>query len=189
VAVVGAYVIGGVVVAPVTVFIVATAIAFGPLLGLTYSLLGCMLSAMLTFGIGSLMGRESIRRLAGEQVSRLSQRMARHGLMAILIVRLLPVAPFTVVNVIAGAAAVRFRDFILATFLGMLPGLLAMTFLGNRLESVIRQPTGDNFMILGAVVVALVAVMAWLHRRFASPDVYEIRQSAPHKRKRARLPC
>jgi phospholipase D1/2 len=164
-AVIGAYVLGGVVVAPITVFIVATAIAFGPLLGFTYSLLGCLLSATLTYGIGSLIGRDTVRRFAGAQVSRLSHRLARHGLTAILLVRILPVAPFTVINVMAGASEVRFRDFILATFLGMLPGLLVMTFFGDRLESVIRDPKAESIIILVSLVVALVLVMAWLRRR------------------------
>ena len=59
---------------------------------------------MLTYSVGSLLGRETVRRFAGAQVSRLSRRIARHGLTAILIVRILPVAPFTVVNVMAGAS-------------------------------------------------------------------------------------
>lgn len=187
--VVGAYGVGGLIVAPITVVIVATAVAFGPLLGFTYSLLGCLMSATLTYGIGALMGRETVRRFAGAQVSRLSQRLARHGVTAILIVRILPVAPFTVVNVMAGASEVRFRDFILATFLGMLPGLLVMTFFGNRLESAIRDPKAESFMILVALVVALVLVMAWLRRRFVHPDSRAATESAPDEGERARLRC
>jgi phospholipase D1/2 len=176
---IGAYVVGGLVVAPITVLILATAVAFGPLLGFTYSLLGCLMSAMLTYGVGSLIGRETVRRFAGSRVSRLSQRIARHGLAAILIVRIVPVAPFTVVNIIAGASEVRFRDFMLATFLGMLPGLLVMTFFGNRLESAIRDPKAESFIILAALVVALVLVTAWLRRRFAEPDSCAATKSAP----------
>jgi phospholipase D1/2 len=108
---------------------------------------------------------------------------------AILIVRILPVAPFTVVNVMAGASEVRFRDFILATFLGMLPGLLVMTFFGNRLESAIRDPNADSFMILVSLVVALVLVMAWLRRRFVQPDSRAATGSASDEGERARLRC
>jgi phospholipase D1/2 len=187
-AVIGAYVVGGLVVAPITVLIVATAVAFGPLLGFTYSLLGCLLSATLTYGIGTLMGRHTLRRFAGAQVSRLSHRLARHGLTAILLVRILPVAPFTVVNVMAGASEVRFRDFILATFLGMLPGLLVMTFFGDRLESAIRDPKTESIIILASLIVALILVMAWLRRRFAKPDSYAT-ASAPDEGERARRQC
>jgi phospholipase D1/2 len=173
-------------VAPITVLIVATSVAFGPLLGFTYSLLGCLMSAMLTYGIGSFMGRDTVRRFAGARVGRLSHRIARHGMTAILIVRILPVAPFTVVNVMAGASEVRFRDFILATFLGMLPGLLVMTFFGDRLESAIRDPKAESFMILVALVVVLVLVMAWLRRRFVKPDSCAATGSPPDEGKGAR---
>jgi uncharacterized membrane protein YdjX (TVP38/TMEM64 family) len=176
-------------VAPITVLIVATGVAFGPLLGLIYSLLGCLMSAMLTYWVGSLIGRETVRRLAGKQVSRLSQRLARHGLTTILILRILPVAPFTVINVIAGASKVRFRDFILATFLGLLPGLLAMTFFGSRLESAIREPKVENFIILGALVVALVGITLWLRRRFIKSETGAPTNSAAGMRERVELWC
>jgi phospholipase D1/2 len=184
--VIGAYAMGGLVVAPITILIIATAMAFGPLLGLTYSLLGCLVSAALTYGIGSLMGRETVRRFAGRHVSRLSQRLARHGLTAILIVRILPVAPFTIVNIMAGASEVRFRDFILGTLLGMLPGLVMMTFFGDRLQSALQDPRLESFMILVALAVALVVVMAWLRRRFGKPDACAATPSAPDEEERAR---
>jgi phospholipase D1/2 len=185
--VIGAYAAGGLVVAPITMLIIATAMAFGPLLGLTYSLLGCLVSATLTFGIGALMGRETVRRFAGRHVSRLSHRLARHGLTAVLIVRILPVAPFTIVNIMAGASEVRFRDFILATLLGMLPGLVVMTVFGDRLQSAIKDPRAESFMLLVAFVVALIAVMIWLRRRFANSDGCVATPSAPNEEERARL--
>jgi len=187
-AVIGAYLVGGLVVAPITVLIVATAVAFGPLLGFTYSLLGCLMSAAFTYGIGSLVGRNTVQRFAGAQVSRLSRRIAHHGLTAILLVRILPVAPFTVVNIMAGASEVRFRDFILATFLGMLPGLLVMTLFGDRLESVIRDPKTESIIILASLVVALVLIMVWLRRRFVKPDSYAT-ASAPDEGERAGRQC
>jgi phospholipase D1/2 len=185
-AVIGAYVLGGLVVAPITVFIVATVIAFGPLLGFTYSLLGCLLSAALSYGLGWLIGRDTMRRLAGAQVSRLSHRLARHGLTAILLVRILPVAPFTVINVMAGASEVRFGDFILGTFLGMLPGLLVMTFFGDRLESVIRDPKAESIMILAALALTLILLMSWLRRRFMKSGAEAAGASTPDEGECAR---
>jgi phosphatidylserine/phosphatidylglycerophosphate/cardiolipin synthase-like enzyme/uncharacterized membrane protein YdjX (TVP38/TMEM64 family) len=185
--VIGTYAVGGLVVAPVTLFIIATAIAFGPLLGFTYSLVGCLLSATLTYGIGALIGRDTVRRLAGRHVNRLSQRLARHGLTAILIVRILPVAPFTIVNIMAGASEVRFRDFILATFLGMLPGLVLMTLFGDRLHSALEDPRAESFIILVVLAAALVLVMAWLRRRLGKPDACAATPSTPDEEERARF--
>jgi phospholipase D1/2 len=187
--VLGAYLVGGLVVAPITVMIIATAIAFGPLLGFTYSLLGCLLSAMLSYAIGSLLGRDAIQRLAGAQLSRLSHKIARHGLTAILLVRIVPVAPFTVINVIAGASHVRVRDFVLGTFLGMFPGLVVMTLFGDRLDDAIRDPKAESFMILVALVVVIVVLTVWLRRRFVKPDAGAATESPADEGEGARLRC
>jgi phospholipase D1/2 len=169
--VIGGYVIGALVLIPVTVLITATAIAFGPLLGFTYSLLGCLASATLTYGIGYLLGHETIRRRAGAQLGRLSRRIGSHGLIAVLIVRVVPVAPFMVVNMIAGASHIRLRDFILGTCLGMLPGLLMMSVFGDRLEDVIREPTATTLLVLIGVIALIVLVTVWVRRRLLNPQV------------------
>jgi uncharacterized membrane protein YdjX (TVP38/TMEM64 family) len=120
-----------------------------------------------------------MQRFAGRHLSRLIDRLAHRGLTAVLIVRILPVASFTMVNIMAGASEVRFRDFILATLLGMLPGLLAMTFFGDRLHSAIQDPRIESFMMLVVFVVALVLVMAWLRRRFGTPGAGAAKAVSP----------
>jgi phospholipase D1/2 len=168
--VIGGYVAGGLVLFPVMVLIAATALAFGSLLGFTYSLLGCLVSAILTYGIGYLLGHETIRSLAGAQLSHLSRRLAQHGLIAVLLVRIVPVAPFTVVNIIAGASHIRLRDFVLGTCLGMLPGLLVMTVFGDQLEDVIRDPKLETFLVLIGLLVLIVLLTVWVRRRFLNGD-------------------
>jgi phosphatidylserine/phosphatidylglycerophosphate/cardiolipin synthase-like enzyme/uncharacterized membrane protein YdjX (TVP38/TMEM64 family) len=187
--VIGAYLVGGLLVVPVTMLIMATAVAFGPLLGFTYSLLGCLLSALLTYGIGSLLGGDTVRRLAGTHLSRQSHRITRHGLTAILIVRLLPVAPFSVVNVMAGAWRMRLQDFALGTFLGMLPGIVVMTLFGGQLAEAIRDPNVKSFLILITLVAVIGLVTAWMRRRFMTPDASAATESPPAEGQRARLRC
>jgi uncharacterized membrane protein YdjX (TVP38/TMEM64 family) len=61
-----------------------------------------ILSALLSFGIGHRLGHQTVRRLAGSRLEQLSQRLARQGLLTVIAVRIIPVAPFTVINLIAG---------------------------------------------------------------------------------------
>jgi phospholipase D1/2 len=168
--VIGGYVIGGLVLVPVLVLITVTALAFGPLLGFVYSLLGCLMSATVTYGIGYFLGHDLIHSLAGARIGRLSRRLAQHGLIAILLVRVVPVAPFSVVNIVAGASHIRLRDYILGTCLGMLPGLILMTVFGDQLESVIRDPTAETFLVLIGLIVLIALVTIWLRRRFLNTD-------------------
>jgi phospholipase D1/2 len=182
--VIGGYVVGIMVLIPVTVLITATAFAFGPLLGFTYSLLGCVVSATLTYGLGYLLGHETIRSLAGAHWGRLNRRIGQHGLLAILIVRVVPVAPFVVLNVMAGASRIRLRDFVLGTFLGMLPGLSVMTIFGNHLEDVIRNPKVETFLVISGLIAVIVLLAVWVRRRFRNGDSFAATNSptdvSPH---------
>jgi phospholipase D1/2 len=158
---------------PVTVLIMATALACGPLLGFAYSLTGCLLSATLTYGLGYFFGHDIIRSLPGARLGRLSQRLAQHGFVAILLVRIVPVAPFTVVNMVAGAAHIRLRNFILGTCVGMLPGLLVMTVFGGQLEDFIRQPNGGGVFTLIGLLALLGLLTLWVRRRFVHTDALQ----------------
>lgn len=165
--VIGAYVVGGLVSFPATILIVATAITFGPLTGFIYTLSGCVMSAICTYAVGHMLGREAVRRFAGKRINRLSRQLAHRGLLTVLIIRLAPVAPFTVVNIVAGASHIRFWDFTLGTIFGMAPGLFAITLFGDRLENAIRHP-GPKSLALLAGLIALIIGVNVLFRRWLS---------------------
>jgi phosphatidylserine/phosphatidylglycerophosphate/cardiolipin synthase-like enzyme/uncharacterized membrane protein YdjX (TVP38/TMEM64 family) len=163
-AVIGAFVGGGLVAFPLLVLIAATAFVFGPVLGPVYALSGAVLSAALTFAVGRKLGRETVRRLAGNRVNDLSRRLAKRGLVAVAFVRMLPVAPFSVVNVVAGASHIRWSDFMLGTVIGLLPGITTMTFFVDRAIAAVQDPGMATFALL-IVAVALIVAFVWLLRR------------------------
>ena len=163
--VIGVYVIGGLIVFPVTLLIVATVVAFGPLAGFIYSFLGCLASGVCLFGLGHLLGREIIDRLAGRRLNNLNRALGHRGLITMLIVRIVPVAPYSIVNLVAGASHIRFRQFIIGTALGLLPGLFAITILGVRLDVAIRHPGLGSFAALAILVAVIVALNLWVRWR------------------------
>jgi phospholipase D1/2 len=152
-----AYVVGGLLVMPITLIIVATVTVFGPWQGILYSLLGAELSALVTFGLGHLLGRDAVRRLAGSRVNSVSRLLASRGALTIITLRIVPVAPFTVINVIAGVSDIRLRDFAIGNLVGMIPGVLAIAFLADRIVAYLREPTLPGIAIL-FVAVAVVAL-------------------------------
>jgi uncharacterized membrane protein YdjX (TVP38/TMEM64 family) len=163
-AVLGVYIGAGLLAFPLLVLVAGTAIVFGPWLGPLYTIVGAMLSAALTFAIGRHLGRETIRRLAGRRVNDLSRRLARRGLLAIVFVRMLPIAPFSIVNVVAGASHIRWFDFLLGTLVGLLPGIVSMTFFVDRAIAALRHPGPKTFALLG-VALAIVVALIWVLRR------------------------
>ena len=159
-----AYVVGGILVVPITLIIVATVAVFGIWPGIFYSLLGAELSALATFGLGHLLGRDAVRNLAGSRVNSVSRLLARRGALTIITLRIVPVAPFTVINVIAGASEIRLRDFAIGNLVGMIPGVFAVAFLADRIVAYLREPSLSGVAILFAAVAAVVLALFSLHR-------------------------
>lgn len=154
-AVMGGYVVGGVLAIPVTALLVVTILAFGPWLGGLSALAGSLLSAITLFGFGRAMGAYRIRRFVGFRVEHLSRRLAERGFWAVLLVRVLPIAPFSVINLVAGASPLSLRNFVLGTFVGMLPGITLMTTFVGGLEDAVREPSWQAFMMVGMVIAAV----------------------------------
>jgi len=164
-----AYVIGSLLMVPVTLMIAATGLVFGVLPGAPYALLGSLLGALAGFGLGKWLGHEAVARLTGPRVNRLSQRIARRGVIAVAVVRLLPLAPFGVINLIAGTSHIRLRDYVLGTVLGLLPGVLLTTVFAHHLLMAIRHPSEQTLGVLLIVVLLLtgfaILLRQWLERR------------------------
>ena len=170
---VGVYVVGGLIVAPVTLLIVVTTLVFGPLEGFFYSLAGTLSSAMVLYGLGRWLGRDFVRRVSGSKLNRLSRRLAKRGVLAVTVIRAVPIAPFSVVNLVAGASHIHFRDYLIGTVLGMAPGILAITVFSDQILSSLRNPSPTGFAIAGAIAAAVlgIGVLArrWLGKRNPEP--------------------
>src|SRR6202012_3037616 len=93
-----------------------------------------------------------------------SERVARRGIIAVVILRILPIAPFTIVNLVAGASHIRMRDFMLGTLIGMGPGVLLTVSFAHQLVAAMRHPTPLSFAVLIGIGVALVGGSVLLQR-------------------------
>ena len=152
-----AFVIGGLLMIPVTLLIAVTGMVFGTFPGAWYALAGSVLSAATSYLLGEKLGRDAVRRMMGPRTRRLSLRIARRGVIAMIIVRTLPLAPYSVVNMAAGASHIRQGDFLLGTALGMLPGIFLTTTFAQHLVMAMHQPSHQTLGILIIVVLLLIA--------------------------------
>lgn len=162
-----AFLIGGLVMFPVTVLIGATAILLEPLPALLTAFVGTQLSAAIGYGAGMRLGRKRIQRMAGHRLNRISKHLARHGLISVAVLRNLPIAPFTIINFVAGASHIRFFDYVLGTLLGMAPGILAVTIFTDRLLAFLKKPDLGNIVTMVGAVLFLILATRWLKRRLS----------------------
>jgi uncharacterized membrane protein YdjX (TVP38/TMEM64 family) len=158
------YILAGLLVFPVTLLIIATGVTFGAGYGFTYALLGAELSALVNYAVGRRLGQEAVRNLSQRWAPRVRQRLSRQGLLAIITLRVVPIAPFTVINQVAGASRIRLRDFALGTLLGMLPGTLALTVFSEQLVAAVDAPEIIRISSLLVLAIVIAAGTWWLGR-------------------------
>jgi phospholipase D1/2 len=168
--VVGAYLLGSLVLFPVTILNVATVLTFGPILGNIYALAGWLASAAMGYGIGRSTGRKMVQKLARAWLDRLIRPAGRHGFLTVLTLRIFPVAPFTLVNVFVGAWGIRFWDFFTASIVGRIPGIILLTLAGVQIENFLRQPHVIGVVLLGLTLILVPFALSRLSKRLLSGD-------------------
>ena len=164
--VIAAYLLASLCLFPVTVLNIATVLTFGPVAGNFYALCGWLASASMGYGIGRGLGREMVTRLTRRWGHRLLEPADRHGFLTVLTVRVLPVAPFTLVNFFIGATRIRFRDFFLASAIGRIPGIVLLMVAGFQVEMFFRQPGVIGLVVLGLILVLVPLGFGQLFKRF-----------------------
>lgn len=156
---------------PSSVLIIATVLSFGPVRGAIYSWLGLVCAALSTFALGAAFGRrravEFARARPHSKVREWRRRLRNHAFVVVLLLRLLPVAPTVVVNVLCGAARVRFRDYAWGSALGFVPGVLYYSAFGQSLSHWRENPSTEAVLVIAVVVVIGIGLAFWTRRRVA----------------------
>ncbi|MDQ2757086.1 MAG: VTT domain-containing protein [Actinomycetota bacterium] len=138
---------------PKSVFSLAAGALFGLGWGVGVVVVGACAGAMLAFYLARALGREGLHRLTGVRGDRLDDQLARRAFLTVLVLRLVPVVPFTAVNYLAGVTSLRAPTFLSATAVGILPLTTAYVALGAYGS----QPGSWPFWTALASVVVLTA--------------------------------
>lgn len=155
---------------PNTVLNVATILGLGTTLGLPCALSGSLFAAAVFYALGRRYGKQRLRQLDSPQLEKLGTRLRGSGVTGIVMLRLLPVAPFSVVNLLAGALRVRFWPFLAGSFLGLLPGNLLVTAFGHQIRALLRHPSPAAIATMLALLLLSAAWLLWLRQRAARDD-------------------
>lgn len=151
---------------PQFMLIAAAVVAFGAWAGFAYSWVGTMVSSLVGFYLGRLAGGRTLRTFSGEGVRQFMALVGRNGFAASFIVRLVPSAPFIVVNMAAGVTPMRVLDFAAGTALGIIPKIALTAFAGNSLARMMKGEGGAGHILALVAVVAIWLVVGWYARRW-----------------------
>ena len=149
---------------PQFMLIAAAVVAFGPTTGFAYSWIGTMVSSLVGFWLGRVAGARTLERFSGAGVKRFMDLVGRNGFFASLIVRLVPSAPFIVVNMAAGVTPMRLTAFTLGTAIGIIPKIALTAFAGDSVAQVMRGKGGLIQVATLVAVVVLWLAIGWVAR-------------------------
>lgn len=170
-----AFVVAGLFFVSPWLLVLQTGLLVAPPWSFFLALGGASLSASTFWLVGRFAVGAFVARRASTRVVRAVQGA---GLEGIVVLRVLPFLPFTLVNLSAGAFAVPYRTFLAGTVVGLAPGVLAVTLLGDRALAAIKNPTPTSIGLLVAAAVLLVGIVASV-RRFAGRRHQSSVASAP----------
>lgn len=147
---------------------IAGGFLFGRWLGAAYAVIGATSGATIMF-LAARAGLADLAARAGPWVRRFEAGFRRNGLNYLLVLRLIPLFPFWLVNVVAGAIGLRLRVYVLGTFVGIIPGTFVYASLGSGFGTLVAagQRPGLSILfrpevllpILGLAALALLPVV------------------------------
>jgi uncharacterized membrane protein YdjX (TVP38/TMEM64 family)/rhodanese-related sulfurtransferase len=171
----GVYALSTVLLLPATVVTLAGGALFGPVWGTLWNLTGATLGAALAFLIARHLGADWVERRTGPRLKRLSDGVASEGWRFVAFVRLVPLFPFILLNYALGLTRIPFLPYLLATWVFMLPGALAYTYLGYAGREAAAGGEGlIQKVMLALALLAAVAVLPRLVARFRERPMLEV---------------
>ena len=165
---VGLYVVATVLFVPGSVLTLGAGAVFGVALGSVYVSISATLGATAAFLVGRYLARDAIARKIEkhEKFATIDRAVADEGWKIVLLTRLSPVFPFTLLNYAFGLTRVKLSHYVLASWLGMIPGTVMYVYLGSlvNLGTGHRQRTTVEWVLYGIGLLATVTVTVFVTR-------------------------
>lgn len=156
------YIVATVLFLPGSAITLAGGALFGPVLGTFYNLTGAILGATLAFIIARYLASNWVAQKAGGRVKQLINGVEGEGWRFVAFVRLVPLFPFNLLNYALGLTRLKLSHYIIASYIFMLPGAIAYTYLGYAGREAVAG--GEGLIQKGLLALALLAVVAFFPR-------------------------
>ncbi|WP_457668842.1 VTT domain-containing protein [Thiolapillus sp.] len=156
------YAVATVLFLPGSVLTLAGGALFGPVLGTFYNLTGATIGAALAFLVARYLASDWVEKKTAGRLQQLKQGVEKEGWRFVAFVRLVPLFPFNLLNYALGLTRLKFSHYVIASYVFMLPGALAYTYLGYAGREAIAG--GEAVIQKGLMALALLAMVAFLPR-------------------------
>lgn len=141
---------------PASVLSATAGVIWGTALGFFYLQIAANISALAEFFIARYFARGAIEKYLKGRAFNLDKKIEKHGFLTVLLIRLIPNVAWDIQNLSLGLTRVKFRDYFLATLIGIMPGSFAFVFFGASLINVLFNP--KNFWVIITAVLLFVGI-------------------------------
>ena len=139
---------------------------FGPFWGSFYNLTGATIGAMLCFVLSRYLASDWVANKTGGRIKQLINGVEKEGWRFVAFVRLVPLFPFNLLNYALGLTKISFSQYSIATYIFMLPGAIAYTYLGYIGRE--AATGGEDLIQKGMLALALLAIVSFLPKIIGS---------------------
>ena len=142
---------------PDSILAIGGGLIFGLFKGYLYTLIGALIGASLSFYISRKLGRSFLKKFTKDKLDYIEDMINSKGFFVILLLRLIPLFPFDVISYAAGLTSIKYRDFLFATIIGTIPGILVFTNIGA--QSVNIGSKSFYISIMALIVLILLSII------------------------------
>jgi len=121
---------------PDSVLAISGGMCFGLFWGFVYTMIGAVCGGTLAFYLSRGIGRKLVKTFSKKEADKLSTIINERGFIIVLMLRLIPLFPFDVISYGAGVSNIKYRDYLLATIVGIIPGVLVFTNIGTQVSKI-----------------------------------------------------
>ena len=164
------YTVGTLLILPSTPLNLTGGAIFNILWGTLWTTVAAIIAAIVAFAFTRTVGRELIAQKLAGRWEAIDAEMREGGLFYMFAIRLLPIIPYGLVNFAAGLTSIRFRDYLVGTILGTVPGVLPFVMMGSGLQA-LSEGNILPLMFAFALTGMLVGGATWYRRRRQNPAI------------------
>ena len=148
---------------PDSILAISSGLIFGLVNGYIYTAIGALIGGTISFYISRKLGKK----LTKEKLDKVENMINERGFFIVLMLRLIPLFPFDVISYGSGLTSIRYKDFILATFFGTIPGIFVFVNIGAQSVNI----GSKSFYLSIAALILLLVVSIILKNRFISKNL------------------
>lgn len=150
---------------PTMIMMVLSGILFGPVVGSVALWTGLLLGSVGAFLIARLLAQDFISARLGGRAAKFNEQLKESGFSVVLVARLLGLLPYELVNYASGLSKIAFRDFLLATMFGSIPGAILFATTGDRLLNPdLTDPVLYALPVFVVITFIITRTVTWLKK-------------------------